>query len=107
WMLLPGTASMIVPAGRPSIITLDVGRTLRTEGARPMLHCRVAVATAAGLPMSLVPLVVRAGAGRRGPRSVQAAVPRTEAVICSPVVVMKHLTDRSFPCSQPRAEGSR
>src|SRR5690554_3923550 len=60
-MLPARLASVIVAAGRPSITTLAIGRTLRTDGASPMLHCRAAVATAAGLPMSLVPLVVRAG----------------------------------------------
>jgi hypothetical protein len=41
-----GAMSVMVAAGRPSIVTREVGRTLSVAGATPKLHCMTAPVTA-------------------------------------------------------------
>src|SRR5690625_4850030 len=51
-MFTRGAESVIVAAGLPSISTRLVGSTARVVGATPKLHWSIAVAAAAGRPMS-------------------------------------------------------
>src|SRR4051794_10846050 len=51
-MLAPGIMSVMAAAGLPSTSTRASGRTTRVDGAMPKLHCSIAVAVAAGLPIS-------------------------------------------------------
>jgi len=50
-MFMIGTASAIVAAGFPSIITRLVGITFSVEGATPKLHVNIAVAVTFGVPI--------------------------------------------------------
>ena len=62
-MFMIGIASVIAAAGLPSISTRAIGRTFSVAGAMPKLHCSIAVAVAAGLPM----VVLSSGTACRPP----------------------------------------
>ncbi len=93
-MFAPGAMSVMLASGRPS----TVGRgatTFRVDGAIPNEQVIMAPETAQGLPM----------ADRNPPpHSLDAFA---DEVSSAPVVVMKQTTERSFSCSQPRADGTR
>lgn len=92
-MFTSGVASTIVAAGLPSTSTRDVGSTISDAGAAPKLHIIMAVAATAGLLIGSPP--------------VHHSLPATDAVSCSPVVVMKHSVVRSASRSQLRGDGTR
>jgi hypothetical protein len=51
-MLTIGTMSLMAAAGRPSIVTLLIGRMLSVVGARPKEHCSNAPVVTEALPIS-------------------------------------------------------
>jgi hypothetical protein len=53
-MLAPGTTSVTVAAGLPSINTPVVGITFNVDGAKPKLHANIAVAVTFGVPIFLL-----------------------------------------------------
>jgi hypothetical protein len=51
-MFTIGTMSAIAAAGRPSIVTLLIGRMFSVVGARPKEHCSKAPVVTDALPIS-------------------------------------------------------
>src|SRR3954468_5551205 len=54
-MLTIGTMSAIAPAGRPSMVTLLIGRMLSVVGAMPNEHCSIAPVVTDRLPIRRPP----------------------------------------------------
>jgi hypothetical protein len=95
-MLTIGAMSMMVATGRPSTMALGT-TTFSVDGAIPNVQLVIAPATTTGLPT----------AGLLTGFEIHSFDPFTVFVNGCPVVVAKHSTVRSLPCSQLRAEGSR
>lgn len=98
-MLTMGAMSMIVATGRPSTRALGA-TTFSVDGAMPKVQLVIAPATTTGLPTVTLPCSTNS-------TRIHSFDPFTVAFNGFPVVVTKHSTVRSFPCSQLRAEGSR
>ena len=96
-MFAPGAMSVIVAAGRPSIITRLSGGTSRVDGASPNEHIKAAPVTKFGAPTCCLPRRARA----------HRCEPLTDDESWSPVVVMTQMIVRSLLSCQLRADGRR
>ncbi len=98
-MLTIGAMSMMVATGRPSTNALGA-TTFSVDGAMPKVQLVIAPETTTGLPTTeLCPM--------KNPVLIHSFDPFTVFTSGWPVVVAKHSTILSLPCSQLRAEGSK
>jgi hypothetical protein len=89
--LTPGAVSVTTAAGRPSIVTREMGSETSEDGARPNVHWSIAPVTAQKAPTA----------------TPYCFEPLADVVRRLPEDVMKQMTLRSRPCSQLRGEGKR